>query len=254
MDRSAIGRLPAELRNRIYELALFIPGGIRLDLGDEYPSMARELQEQQLLALTQTCRQLRAESRQIFYAGNVFVVDCDVEYLSDPSSAGMYSLWWREVSEAWTRWLPNMYTWLRSVDTQDLAGLVKLDICTGTMNLDCSPTAEQALQDATKRIVKLCAGHNVQTSMHLILRSTALDSERSNELKLALPLHDAPLCRQRIDQVMAHEHEKVERRVASLSHRPAWQSTFDLARTQLQDCSDALAEVARIIETPGETS
>lgn len=72
--------LPAELRNRIYELVLIKEVCIEVIIYCIDGCIIKELQSQHLAnrvqqpPLTRTCRQLREESLSIFYTGNVFLI------------------------------------------------------------------------------------------------------------------------------------------------------------------------------------
>ncbi|KAK5132401.1 hypothetical protein LTR08_009084 [Meristemomyces frigidus] len=85
MDNSPLARLPAELRNDIYTLALTQPG--RIHFPDDLPTTCRCLTTPYIAtdegweiaplspnatALARTCRQIREESTELFYAENVF--------------------------------------------------------------------------------------------------------------------------------------------------------------------------------------
>ena len=85
MDHSPLGKLPAELRNKIYELTLRSEEDICLTQRPETNISLRRYQQQvpacdessrayvpNLLALTQTCKRLRAESHIIFFNINSF--------------------------------------------------------------------------------------------------------------------------------------------------------------------------------------
>ena len=56
--------LPGELRNEIYKLALYHPGGVTFDC------VTQKLLTRQPLALSMTCKQIRNESESIVFAQN----------------------------------------------------------------------------------------------------------------------------------------------------------------------------------------
>lgn len=66
MDDSPLSRLPAELRNRIYELALLQDDSITISLNGK--------RRWRPPAHLSTCNQIRAEASSIYYAGNTFTV------------------------------------------------------------------------------------------------------------------------------------------------------------------------------------
>ncbi|TKA42191.1 hypothetical protein B0A54_07279 [Friedmanniomyces endolithicus] len=71
MDNSPLAKLAPELRNRIYELALYVPGrsGIKVPLGNRGAQVKNAP-----LALTKVSREIRADTAKMFYAVNVFTV------------------------------------------------------------------------------------------------------------------------------------------------------------------------------------
>jgi len=67
MASSLLRRLPAELRNRIYELALYEPGGVNLRVrNDQLYATDTEL------ALTFTCQEMRKDTIGMYFAVNDF--------------------------------------------------------------------------------------------------------------------------------------------------------------------------------------
>lgn len=62
MDNSPLGRLPAELRNRISELSLTCHGGVYIDKVYE------------VNGLTSTCRQMRREAHLLFFRISEFIM------------------------------------------------------------------------------------------------------------------------------------------------------------------------------------
>ncbi|KAK0352726.1 hypothetical protein LTR91_019293 [Friedmanniomyces endolithicus] len=62
MDGSSFNRIPAEIRNEIFELALTTSGPIELRRGNEP-------------GLLQVSRQIRQETQGVFWAGNDFIID-----------------------------------------------------------------------------------------------------------------------------------------------------------------------------------
>lgn len=69
MDNSPLARLPAELRNDIYELSLTSGTGIVV----VWRSEVRQWHPPPLLL---TCRQIRREASSTYYAGSIFLFTC----------------------------------------------------------------------------------------------------------------------------------------------------------------------------------
>jgi len=78
MDKSPLSKLPAELRNRIWELAL----ASDVPLAAKWRNTESKFRPERPpasdpAALTKTCKQLRAESGQLFYTVNHFILRVD---------------------------------------------------------------------------------------------------------------------------------------------------------------------------------
>ncbi|KAK1091356.1 hypothetical protein LTR48_006465 [Friedmanniomyces endolithicus] len=82
MDESQLSRLPAELRNRFYELVLRQGSPIIIcDAANDHSIheahfFGTPLADSRPLALTATCKDIRSESLQLSYAINSFVFKC----------------------------------------------------------------------------------------------------------------------------------------------------------------------------------
>jgi len=72
MDNSPLAKLPAELRNYIYELALTCDTPCRVRSVGLNPQLLSP-EQRQPLGLTATCKAIRAEPTKLFYANNSFV-------------------------------------------------------------------------------------------------------------------------------------------------------------------------------------
>ncbi|KAK3629124.1 hypothetical protein LTR56_018245 [Elasticomyces elasticus] len=75
MDDSLLSKIPAELRNNISELALYQPNGVHFDLNTRMEQ--RSILPPALLALTATCKQMRAETHDMLFAINSFMIHTD---------------------------------------------------------------------------------------------------------------------------------------------------------------------------------
>ena len=81
MEASPLHSIPREIRDQIYELAVYNPEGVLLSVSDNNetrrkPSRKRTTTPRpSYLALAQCCKQLRDKSEPIFYAQNTFSFD-----------------------------------------------------------------------------------------------------------------------------------------------------------------------------------
>lgn len=72
MDKSPLARLAPEIRNRVYGLVLQRPDAIVLTVNGRDCRISDNASHEWLLALPATCKQLRDETTQMFYAQNTF--------------------------------------------------------------------------------------------------------------------------------------------------------------------------------------
>ena len=93
MDQSCFARLPAELRERIWDLVLYLPATIELEahtvLDKTKFRATAELRAQSHLALIRVCRQKYSETQASFYASNTFryPIELDSQEVKDEVSA-----------------------------------------------------------------------------------------------------------------------------------------------------------------------
>lgn len=92
MDTSPLGRLPAELRNAIYELALCSTEEICIDARSDMPVIESPPREQHATALTTVCREVRVECLGVFFGCNQFRVVLPAS--SSPQFAEWKGLWY----------------------------------------------------------------------------------------------------------------------------------------------------------------
>ncbi|KAK5115831.1 hypothetical protein LTR85_009425 [Meristemomyces frigidus] len=89
MDHSPLSRLPAELRNRIYELALHQDTPVRARFANQRPRLQFKYTDN-ALALVRSCKQIRAESAGLFCSANSFRIELNeaslYEVLTDAST------------------------------------------------------------------------------------------------------------------------------------------------------------------------
>ncbi|KAK4550221.1 hypothetical protein LTR36_003188 [Oleoguttula mirabilis] len=92
MDNSLLSRLPPELWNQIYELALHIDEPIALTWYHQHDEYVLALDPSSpavgsVLALSATCTQARAECLQLFYTTNAFEMHLDGPYVAEHAQA-----------------------------------------------------------------------------------------------------------------------------------------------------------------------
>jgi len=118
MESSSLNKLPPELRNSIYELALCPAEDITFSMLGDSRLMSNPSPTQRVLALTATCKQIRDECLLMFYAQNEFHVTMDLcdrthalrsarrantrEDLQDyaPSSVILFCVWLLQIEDS----------------------------------------------------------------------------------------------------------------------------------------------------------
>ena len=77
MEASPFAKLSAEIRNMIYEHALRVPIPIVLEADERCKKFARKSVRASVNALTKTCREIRLDTTEMFYALNDFTISCN---------------------------------------------------------------------------------------------------------------------------------------------------------------------------------
>ena len=126
MERSPLARLPAELRNDIYELVLQAPNTIEVVFTEFGTVRARNAR----LALTATCYAIRSETLTLYYSLNHFVLQTG--YLSTVRYSD-----WQAASEKRAN---KVLAWIRDVGLHNI--VLAKDI---TVNLGCAYHAGDVL-------------------------------------------------------------------------------------------------------------
>jgi len=142
MEKSPLIRLLAELRNQIYGFTIREPGGQDIVIPRFDIVLRIETRPASRLALTQTCRQVRSECGELFFAVNTFSAFC--------SPTGFE----REIV-----WLPNLRKWLETIGARDLVLPLNINAeILSVLNLTWVPSDDQKrLWKATRALVKLSA-------------------------------------------------------------------------------------------------
>lgn len=89
MDESLFGKLPPELRNRIFHIVLSRPSRVYIPIEsylDDHYDLNDYVHERDALNLAATCKQIRSECLPVFFAVNEFVLSSNsLDWLSPPS-------------------------------------------------------------------------------------------------------------------------------------------------------------------------
>ena len=115
MDSSPLARLPAELRELIYQYALYQRAYIRIGISSGTPHLYN-FEDPLDLSLTKTCRQLRAESLPALYAMNTFLLYTD-HVQTAMNGYGLRNMW-QQGLRVWLDCIGPAQTNLRNVEIE----------------------------------------------------------------------------------------------------------------------------------------
>ena len=103
MDNSPLQKLPREIRDHNYDIALHVYGGVRICDGDNGQGLDTPLQNTKVLALTAMCKQISSESLPVFYVTKHFVFATGIligmYWMSYLNPLGNFSAWIDETGQ-----------------------------------------------------------------------------------------------------------------------------------------------------------
>lgn len=173
MDDSPLGKLPPELRNKIFDLILLAPDSIYVDTAGDASDLygapqlqpCHEVQVRDALALMATCRQIRQESIPTFYGVNKFFIDTSV--LPVDAGTRLYKQWVAEnanVIRGWLHSLGHSATYLRNVRIY-VGRYVSIDVGRGASH---GPRSPALTAWAVDRFRKVFEGTEVDVAVTLV--------------------------------------------------------------------------------------
>ncbi|KAK5122087.1 hypothetical protein LTR85_004333 [Meristemomyces frigidus] len=198
MEASPLRRLPAELRNRIYELALYERKGITLFAGNEVETLHATAAVP--LALTVTCQEIRRETLSMFYAINKFGVVTNFFMYHRLHDTDRYT----------KARFAQIVKWLEYIGAANTKHLTHLCVKLGTDNLRYVSTVsrdEESLSDSWQTLLHHLHGLKDLPSACLHVSFDVLYTRR-NERTMHLPqlsIGDKALTRHRVNQVYEEE-------------------------------------------------
>ena len=126
MDNSIISTLPPEIRAWIFELVLCTNGPITVDFSKREAQLSSPPPSLEILAITRTCKQLRAESASFFWKGNTFRMATHALDLGPKGtevhldSVNMLVTHWHQLLHTWLLLIPIKYRTLMQAFEIDL--------------------------------------------------------------------------------------------------------------------------------------
>lgn len=254
MEKSPFSRLPAELRNNIFKLALQQRRRVQLVFRPrwrspgEHPTHYEMLARPSIpgphpLALTQVCRQIRKETKNFFWHLNTFRFPVSLmQLIIPPPNALMFP----HSAEGLLQWLHR-----QDAETLRLIGGIALDagtwkvFCSGRLStLHMSPDVGQSLRELSDSLAFL-APMGVAVSLHFKVYCIDVPTEQKALVVFVLPLHDHQALRSVVSATM---EKRLAKATADQSggngagSSSAGQVAIPLA---LQSCQDAMEEMLK---------
>ncbi|KAK4631153.1 hypothetical protein CLAFUW4_02963 [Fulvia fulva] len=123
-----IFRIPAELRNQIWELALVKPNGVDFSC-DGHQAKLTSSQHDHPMAIVQTCRQARNEGMGLFYSRNTFTIKTSA-FVTEGPERKFYGA---------ERWAEHLWQWVRTVSRLNIKHLKHIIIHCGEWKAQPGP-------------------------------------------------------------------------------------------------------------------
>ena len=232
MEESPLYKLPGELRNRIYELALLQSGGITVFVSALRPHLFKPTETSNILALTETCKDVRHESSPIFYEINTFTLIS--KYLGEQYSGDI-----RTARNA--QWKTGLCIWLNHVGERNVDALSHVDIDIGTSFLyNYVPSSESIW-----RSVASVLDHFREKT--LVCMKTELDwtYESRRGFAITIPLSDPAGARQAVHEALEEQRREL---VPWCEENHAGARRTEYMRVELATCAQEVNGFVQLLE------
>jgi hypothetical protein len=232
MEESPLYKLPGELRNRIYELALFQPGGITVFVSALRPHLFKPTDTSNILALTEICKDIRHESSPIVYETNKFSLIS--KYLGEQYSGDI-----RTARN--TQWETGLCVWLHQLGKRNVNALSHVEIDIGTSFLyNYVPSSESIW-----RSVASVLDHFHEET--LVCMKTELDwtYESRRGFAISIPLSDPAAARQAVHDALEEQRREL---VPWCEENHAGARRTEYMRVELATCAQELNGFVHLLE------
>ena len=232
MEASPLIELPGEIRNRIYELALFQSGGITVFVSASRPHLFKPTETSDILALTKTCKDIRYESSPIFYETNKFSLIS--KYLGEQYSGDI-----RHARN--TQWETGLCLWLNHLGERNINALSHVEIDIGTSFLyNYVPSSESIW-----RSVASVLDHFADTT--LVCMKTDLDwtYESCRGFAISIPLSNPVAARQAVHDAVEEQRREL---VSWCEVNYVGPRRMEYMRVELATCAQELSEFVHLLE------
>jgi hypothetical protein len=196
MEASLFNKLPGELRNRIYELALLQFDGVTVFVPGIRPHLFRPTETKNILALTETCKEMHNEASPVFYRVNKFVLIS--KYLGERYSGDIQNA--RN-----SQWKRGLCDWLALLGSRNTAALTHVEVDIGTSFLyNYVPSSESIWRSVAS--VRSLFGEKT-----LVCMKTELDwtYESRRAFYVCIPLNDAAAAWRAVNEALEQQREEL---------------------------------------------
>ena len=234
MNTSSLFSLPAELRNRIYELALCQPAGITISVSEGRPHLLYSpIEIRHLLALTQTCRILSSESSPVFYEVNEFTFVS--KYLREQRHPGNLQ------NRRNTLWQHELFTRLDCLGPDNVRALSHITIDIGTSFLyDYVPSCESIWRSVASVLDRFSSKTKVYMKTKL---NWTYESHRTFDLSMSLS--DPVAALRVVDEGLQAQKDELEPWCIANNIGPR---RIEYMRVELATCAQELRGFVHLLE------
>ena len=235
MDTSSLIKLPAELRNRIYEYVLYQPQAVKVHIFTGTPTRIRKASDRErILALTAVCKQLCHECSPIFYEINKFrlIAKKAGESYNDPY---IYS-------EENTRWQRGLCKWLEDIGAWNVTNLSHVSISIGTTFMTKYEPSSESIWRSVASVMKLFNTDRTQIIMWTDINWT-YNCYRA--FTIGIPLTDPKAAREAVNKVLDEQKKDL---VPWCQRKRAGARRTDYMQVELGTCAQELMSFVNLLE------
>ena len=210
MERSPFQRLPGELRNEIYELALLEPDGVKISLAGRKAKLVHESATYSRRAvaainsLPATCKAVRAETQNLFFSINKFTFI--TQHFKQKRSSDF--------------WIRTLQKWTSQIGQDHLSQIKRVSFDLGTWTCTDAPALPR-LHMNQMQIIDQLFKIPVYAKMRADLRCPGIDISRIN-----IPLSEPYTIFHGIRQKRKAKQKRLKKDFSDSVHREAYLEMF----------------------------
>lgn len=238
MEVSSLSKLPGELRNRIYELALFQCGGVTVFVSGTRPHLFLPTETKNILGLTETCKYMRYEASPVFCQVNQFVLIS--KYLGERYTGDIHTT--RN-----TQWERGLAEWLRNLGERNVKALSHVEVDIGTSFLyNYVPSSESIWRS----VASVLDYFNEKT---LVFMKTELDwtYESRRAFAISIALNDFVAARKAVDDAIVEQRREL---LPWCNENHVGARRTEYMRVELATCHQELLSFVNLLEIMARNS